>query len=204
MKPTRLPPLAALALALALPAVLGPARADHEETHYYVRVGDRAPLFELPDDRGKKWKLSDHLGKRVVVVFFYMGDYFPRSAREVCAFRDDLDRLKRQGVEVVGISGDVPASHALFKRTYELDYPLLCDTKGEVSWRFGMPASGGGTLRVAGPDGEDVIITRGSTPAFWTWVIGLDGRVLDKCTQVKPDQDSKRVLALLKKWRGQR
>jgi peroxiredoxin Q/BCP len=202
MKPTKLLPLAALALAAALPAV--PARADTaDEKHYYVRVGQRAPLFELLDDQGKKWKLADHLGKRVVVLFFYMGDYFPQSAREVCAFRDDLPRIKRQGVEVVGISGDVPASHALFKESYKLNYTLLCDTKGEVSWRFGMPASGGGSQQVKGPDGEDVTITRGSTAAFWTWIIGLDGRVLDKCTKVKPDQESKRVLALLDKWRRQ-
>jgi peroxiredoxin Q/BCP len=204
MKPTRLLPLAALGLGLALPALPGPARADHEEKHYFVRVGDPAPRFELLDDQGKKWKLSDHLGKRLVVLFFYMGDYFPQSAREVCAFRDDLDRLKRQGAEVVGISGDVPASHELFKRSYDLNYPLLCDTRGEVSWRFGMPASAGGSLRVPGPDGEEVTITRGSTPAFWTWVIGPDGRVLDKFTKVKPDQESKRVLALLRKWRDKR
>jgi peroxiredoxin Q/BCP len=203
MKLTKLLPLAALALGVALPAV--PARADTaDEKHYYVRVGDRAPLFELLDDHGKKWKLSDHLGKRVVVLFFYMGDYFPQSAREACAFRDDLARIRPQGVEVVGISGDVPSSHALFKESYNLNYTLLCDTKGEVGWRFGMPTSGGGSLQVKGPDGEDVTITRGATPAFWTWVIGLDGRVLDKCPNVKPAEESKRILALLRKWRAQR
>ena len=203
MRLTNLPPLVALALALALPAV--PARADTaDEKHYYVRVGDRPPAFELLDDEGKKWKLSDHLGKRVVVLFFYMGDYFPQSAREARAFRDDLTRIKQQGAEVVGVSGDAPSSHALFKQSYQLNYTLLCDTKGEVSWRFGMPISAGGSQIVRGPDGEDVTITRGTTPPFWTWVIGLDGRVLDKCQKVKPAEESKRILALLHKWRAKR
>jgi peroxiredoxin Q/BCP len=204
MKLTRLLPPAAVALALALPAVPRPARADYEEKHYFVRVGDPAPRFELRDDTGARWKLSDHLGKRVVVLFFYMGDYFPQSVREARAFRDDLDHLKHEGAEVVGVSGDTPASHALFKRSYRLNYPLLSDPKGEVAWRFGMPISGGGSQQVQGPDGEEVTITRGSTPPFWTWVIGPDGRVLDKCTKVKPEQESKRVLALLRKWREKR
>jgi peroxiredoxin Q/BCP len=184
--------------------VPGPARADHEEKHYYVRVGDPAPRFELRDDAGAKWRIADHMGKRVVVLFFFMGDYFPQSVREACAFRDDLNRLRQQGVEVVGISGDSPASHTLFKQSYRLKYTLLSDPKGEVTWRFGMPISGGGSLQVQGPDGDDVTITRGATPPFWTWVIGLDGRVLDKCTRVKPEQESKRILALLRKWREKR
>ena len=199
---SKLLPVVALALALALPAV--PARADTEDTpHWYVRVRDKAPLFELLDDQGKKWKLADHLGKRVVVLFFYMGDYFPQSVREVCAFRDDLARIKREGVEVYGVSGDVPASHALFKETYKLNFTLLCDVKGDVGLHFGMPMSSGGSLRLKGRDGEDITITRGATPAFWTWIIGLDGRVLDKCPKVKPAEESKRVLALLRKWRQQ-
>ncbi len=204
MKPTRLLPLSALALALALPAVPGPARADHEEKHYFVRVGDAAPRFELRDEEGRKWKLSDHLGKRTVVLFFYMGDYFPQSVREARGFREDLHRLRQEGAEVVGVSGDTPGAHALFKRSYDLNYPLLSDPKGEVAWRLGMPISGGGKQQVQGPDGEEVTISRGSTPPFWTWVIGPDGRVLDKCTKVKPEQESKRVLALLRKRRDKR
>jgi peroxiredoxin Q/BCP len=163
MKPPRLLPLAALALALALPAVPGPARADHEEKHYFVRVGDAAPRFELRDDEGKKWKLTDHLGKRAVVLFFYMGDYFPQSVREARAFHEDLHRLRQEGAEVIGVSGDTPGAHALFKRSYDLRYTLLSDAKGEVAWRFGMPISAGGSQQVPGPDGEEVTINRGAT-----------------------------------------
>lgn len=34
-----------------------------------VRVGDPAPDFELPDDRGGVWRLSAHRGRAVVVLF---------------------------------------------------------------------------------------------------------------------------------------
>jgi peroxiredoxin Q/BCP len=204
MRPTNLLPLVALALGLALPAVPGPARADTADPHYYVRVGDRPPTIELLDDEGKKWKLSDHVGKRVLVLFFYQGDFFPQSIREAAAFRDDLARIKQQGVEVVGISGDLPANHRMFKETYKLNFTLLSDAKGDVGTRFGMPMSAGGTRVIKDSEGGDIHLVRGATAPHWTWVIGLDGKVLDKGRQVKPAEESKRILALLNKWRGQR
>jgi peroxiredoxin Q/BCP len=36
-----------------------------------LKVGDAAPKFEAPDDAGKAWKSEDHVGKKVVVVFFF-------------------------------------------------------------------------------------------------------------------------------------
>ena len=37
-----------------------------------LKVGDKAPDFTLPDQNGKKVKLSDFLGKKNVVVAFYV------------------------------------------------------------------------------------------------------------------------------------
>jgi peroxiredoxin Q/BCP len=50
-----------IALSLCLLAMLSPQD---------VKVGDAAPAFEAKDDAGKDWKSSDHVGKKVVVVFF--------------------------------------------------------------------------------------------------------------------------------------
>jgi peroxiredoxin Q/BCP len=36
-----------------------------------LKAGDLAPSFEAPDDTGKAWKSSEHVGKKVVVVFFF-------------------------------------------------------------------------------------------------------------------------------------
>jgi peroxiredoxin Q/BCP len=36
-----------------------------------LKVGDAAPRFEAPDDAGKAWKSEDHVGKKIVVVFFF-------------------------------------------------------------------------------------------------------------------------------------
>jgi peroxiredoxin Q/BCP len=36
-----------------------------------LKVGDAAPAFEAQDDTGKAWKSADHVGKKIVVVFFF-------------------------------------------------------------------------------------------------------------------------------------
>jgi peroxiredoxin Q/BCP len=37
-----------------------------------VKIGDRAPDFALPDQRGKTVRLSDYKGKKTVVLAFYI------------------------------------------------------------------------------------------------------------------------------------
>ena len=48
------------------------ARADDKPAA--VKVGDPAPKFESVDDQGKPWKSADHVGKKVLVVYFYPAD----------------------------------------------------------------------------------------------------------------------------------
>jgi peroxiredoxin Q/BCP len=36
-----------------------------------LKVGDPAPVFEAQDDTGKAWKSSDHVGKKILVVYFF-------------------------------------------------------------------------------------------------------------------------------------
>jgi len=39
-----------------------------------LKVGDKAPEFTSTDDQGKAWKSSDHVGEKIVVVYFYPAD----------------------------------------------------------------------------------------------------------------------------------
>jgi peroxiredoxin len=38
-------------------------------------VGGSVPDFELPDQEGKGWRLTDHLTEGPVVLIFYRGDW---------------------------------------------------------------------------------------------------------------------------------
>ena len=49
--------------------------------------GDRAPAFTLTDQHGKKVKLSDFKGKKVVVYFYPRADT-PGCTTQSCALRD--------------------------------------------------------------------------------------------------------------------
>jgi peroxiredoxin Q/BCP len=188
------------ALLLGAVALSPRAHADDEyQKIIYVRVGDLAPAFTCRDDQGQMWNSSQHIGKRVVVLFFYMGDFFKPCTTEVCAFRNDLKKFVAQGVEVVGVSGDNAANHQFFKQKYKLGFRLLADTEGEVAKVFGVALSGGGVYRFKDREGKEIALQRGVTAARWTWVIGRDGRVLYKNTNANPAESSKEVLAFLAK-----
>lgn len=40
-----------------------------------LKVGDAAPAFEAKDDAGKDWKSADHVGKKILVVYFFPAAY---------------------------------------------------------------------------------------------------------------------------------
>src|SRR5215467_6473860 len=78
------------------------------------KAGDKAPLVEGKDQNGKDWKLSDDVGKKIVLLYFYPKDDTPGCTTEACGFRDSIEALKSDNVEVVGVSFDSGASHQKF------------------------------------------------------------------------------------------
>ncbi len=98
--------------------------------------GDTAPDFELRDDKNKIFKLSDCLGKPVV-IFFYPKDDTPGCTKEACSFRDAASELSKSNAVVVGISGDSVQSHEKFRDKYTLNFPLLADVDNRVSTQYG-------------------------------------------------------------------
>ncbi len=104
-----------------------------------IKVGEKAPDFSLPSQSGETVKLSDFLGKKVVVLYFYPKDDTPGCTKESCAFRDSYEVFQENGAEVIGISSDSTNSHQQFANKYNLPFTLLSDTKNEVRNLFGVP-----------------------------------------------------------------
>jgi len=63
------------------------------------KVGDPAPNFESTSDDGKAWKSADHVGKKIVVLYFYPADFTGGCTKQACAYRDDFKKLADKGVE---------------------------------------------------------------------------------------------------------
>ena len=164
-----------------------------EEKAVDLKVGDKAPAFTAKDDAGKDWKSADHVGKKVVVVYFYPASFTGGCTKQACGFRDDMKALTDKGVEVVGVSGDAVHTQELFKKTHKLPFTLLSDEKGDVAKAFGVPTSKGGTVKEK-VDGKEETLVRGVTASRWTFVIDKSGKIVHKETKVNAAGDSKAVL----------
>ena len=159
--------------ALALAA--GGGRAD-DGPGPEVNVGDLAPAFEAPDDLGQPWKSADHVGKKYVVVYFFPGDFTPGCTAQAQHFRDAMNKLNDEGVEVVGVSGDAVQTHQLFKKAQKLNFTLLSDEEGRLAGAFGVPVGKGAEVKTKDADGQPLTVKRPLTASRWTFVIGKDGR----------------------------
>ena len=95
-----------------------------------------APDFTLKDGNGSDWRLSDHRG-RVVALLFYPGDETPVCTRQMCSLRDRWADYLATGAEVVGISSDSIESHKKFADHHDLPLRLLSDSDGAVSRLYG-------------------------------------------------------------------
>ena len=185
--------LGLVALGLLAPV----ARADDKAID--LKVGDPAPVFEVTDDQGKGWKAADHYGKKYVVLYFYPGDFTPGCTAQANAFKDAMNKLTEQGVEVVGVSGDSVPTHERFKKAQKLNFTLLSDPDGAVAKQFGVPVTKGATVKAKDPDGKPFEFERAATLARWTFVIGRDGKIAYKNTKVTPAADAKAISEFMAK-----
>jgi thioredoxin-dependent peroxiredoxin len=103
-------------------------------------VGDKAPDFTLPAQDGEPVRLSDRLGQRVVVLYFYPKDETSGCTAEACAFRDSFEVFTDAGAEVIGVSSDSVDKHAAFADHHKLPFTLLADDKGQVRKLYGVPS----------------------------------------------------------------
>ena len=108
-----------------------------------VSVGDKAPDFTLPSQMGDNVTLSEYLGKKNVVLYFYPKDETLGCTREACSFRDSYQELTSLGAEVLGVSGQSVESHKSFATHYGLPFILLADEDNNVRKLYGVPSSMG-------------------------------------------------------------
>lgn len=103
-----------------------------------LKVGDKIPEFTLPNSVNQPVSVSDFIGYKNMVVYFYPKDDTPGCTKEACKFRDDFEDFTDLNAMVIGISADSPKSHAKFKERYRLPFTLLSDKNNVVRKQFGV------------------------------------------------------------------
>jgi peroxiredoxin Q/BCP len=101
-----------------------------------LKPGDTAPAFELQDQAGRQVSLSDFARRRLLVYFYPQADT-PGCTTQSCAVRDAREDLSGLGVEVVGISPDMPDAQSRFDEKFSLGFPLLSDPDHAVAEAWG-------------------------------------------------------------------
>lgn len=152
-----------------------------------LKVGQSAPVFEIPDADMNLVRLSDFLGKKHVVVYFYPKDDTPGCTTEAIEFSDAEDDFSGADTVVLGVSRDDCLTHSAFRDKHGLSVTLLSDTDGEVCEAFGVmvdrEVEGLGTRRV---------MMRS------TFIIDKDGVLRDAFYGVNPRGHAREILERVK------
>ncbi|RIK76807.1 MAG: peroxiredoxin [Planctomycetota bacterium] len=177
-------PLALVVVCLAWSS----ARSD-ESKPVALKPGDKAPKFAGQTDEGKPWKSEDHVGEKILVVYFYPKDMTSGCTKQACSYRDLKEEFADQEVEVLGVSGDTVESHRQFKEKEDLNFTLLADPEGKIAKAFGVK------LLAASPN----IVTQ-----RWTFVIDQDGEIAYKNEKVDAAKDAEEVLKVVEELQAKK
>jgi peroxiredoxin len=103
-----------------------------------LKVGDRAPDFELPDATGKKVKLSELLAHGPVVVTWYRGGWCPYCNIALRGFHKSLPEIRSAGASLVAISPEAPDKSLSTAEKNHLDFDVLSDRGSKVARAYGV------------------------------------------------------------------
>jgi peroxiredoxin Q/BCP len=124
-----------------------------------LKAGDLAPAFNLPGSDGRTHQLSDHQGKRAVVLAWFPKAFTGGWTAECKSLRESGDAIRQFNVAYYAISVDDAETNKKFAEHVEADYPILADASKQVANAYGVMGRMGFASR-------------------WTFYIGPDGKIL--------------------------
>lgn len=146
-----------------------------------LKVGDRAPEFNIKNQRGEDVQLSDFKGKKVV-LYFYPKDNTPTCTEQACNLRDNYKALMNAGYVVLGISPDSVRKHQNFIKKFDLPFDLLADVDKEMVEAYGV----WGEKQMFGRKYMGVIRT--------TFIIDENGVIEEIVDKVKAKEHTEQIL----------
>lgn len=149
-----------------------------------IMLNQVIPDFELPSTSGKIFRLSEYIGKKLV-IYFYPKDNTPGCTNQGKDLRDLYPALQTNNAEVVGISRDSLKSHENFKAKFTFPFELLADTEEKACTLFDV-------IKMKKMYGKEV---RGIERS--TFVINEKGVLVHEWRKVKVDGHAQEVLEFI-------
>jgi peroxiredoxin Q/BCP len=140
--------------------------------------GSAAPAFKLQDQAGKWHSLDQYKGKWVV-LYFYPKDFTGGCTTQACELRDNIFAFRKADAVILGVSVDDVASHEKFAKEHSLPFDILADPTREVSGKYGVLFSAGGT----------------QLASRQTFLIAPDGKIAKHWPKVDAKEHANTVLA---------
>lgn len=142
-----------------------------------LKVGDKAPEFELLNQNGEIVKLSDLKGQKVA-LYFYPKDSTPGCTQQACSLRDSFQDLQDAGITLFGLSKGSVRSKQNFIKKQHLSFPLLIATNKTLK-DYGVNT---GLLRLY-------------LPRRWTFLIDENGIIVAIIKNVDTKNHAQQILA---------
>lgn len=153
-----------------------------EEPPVELRVGDLAPDFTLPGSDGNTYRLTDFQGKKIVVLAWFPKAFTPGCTRECRVFAEESDAFTNLPVVFFTASVDSPADNKKFAESVRAKYPILSDPDRKAALAYG------------------VVTTPRDFARRWTFIIGIDGKILHIDKNVKVDTHARDVANWIKEY----
>lgn len=139
-----------------------------------LKVGDKAPEFEMTGSDGKTYKLSQFKDKQAVVVAWFPKAFTGGCTKECKSLRANGKVLREYNVAYFTASCDPVEKNTAFAKSLELDYPILSDPDKKVAKAYGILNDRGFSSRV-------------------TFIVGKDGKILHIEKKVKTDEHAEQI-----------
>jgi len=105
-----------------------------------VKKGNKALDFKaqaLVKGEEKTISLKEFRGKKVA-LYFYPRDLTPGCTTQACNLRDNYKELKKNNIEIIGVSKDSIKSHIKFAEKKELPFILIADEDKKINEAYGV------------------------------------------------------------------
>ncbi len=148
---------------------------------FQLNEGDLAPDFNFKDFNNKTMRLSNFLGKRIV-IYFYPRDFTPGCTTEASEFSNQFNKYREHDIMIIGISPDDEKTHEKFREKMNIPFLLASDTNHQISQKYGVY----GPKKFMGKETMGVNRT--------TFLIDKYGKIEKIFNKVKPNGHSIEVL----------